>query len=212
MAMPVIRQVKSQQGDKFQNVAFPITDGLKVLQLAVGIDSAIQTEGRTIIKNIEKNIVLGMIDNEWKEHLREMDELRQSVQQAVYEQKDPLLIYKLESFNLFKQMMSRLNNEITEFLIKAQLPSNVMEGPEVQTTNREIAQDNYAKAQASVPPSSSSATQPPRFEGSQGYEQAMENSHHDKPKMQPVIADPKIGRNDPCPCGSGKKYKQCHGK
>jgi preprotein translocase subunit SecA len=211
MAMPIIRQVKGQQGDKFQNVAFPITDGTKVLQLAVGIDSAIQTEGRTIIQNIEKNIVLGMIDNEWKEHLREMDELRQSVQQAVYEQKDPLLIYKLESFNLFKQMMNRLNNEITQFLIKAQLPVNVTQGPDVQTTNREIAQDNYAKAQTSGPATSSS-TQPPRFEGSQGYDQAMENSYQEKPKLQPVTADPKIGRNDPCPCGSGRKYKQCHGK
>ena len=209
MALPVIRQVKAQQGDKFQNVAFPISDGLKSMQLAVHIDDSIKSEGRTIIKNIEKNIVLGMIDNEWKEHLREMDELRQSVQQAVYEQKDPLLIYKLESFNLFKSMMSRMNMEISEFLIKAQLPVNVDQAPTIESTNQQIAQDNYAKAQTNSNMSSSEA---PNFEGSQGYQQAMQNSHQNKPKQQPVVVEPKIGRNDPCPCGSGKKYKQCHGK
>lgn len=213
MALPVIRQVKDQQGDKFQNVAFPITDGVKSMQLAVHIDDSIKSEGRSIIKNIEKNIVLGMIDNEWKEHLREMDELRQSVQQAVYEQKDPLLIYKLESFNLFKEMMSRLNMDITEFLIKAQLPVNVGQAPTIESTNKQIAQDNYAKAQANAAPNQqSSSSGAPNFEGSQGYQQAMQNSYQDKPKQQPVIADPKVGRNDPCPCGSGKKYKQCHGK
>jgi preprotein translocase subunit SecA len=211
MALPIIRQVKEQQGDKFLNVAFPITDGIKSMQLAVHIDGAIQSEGRSIIKNIEKNIVLGMIDNEWKEHLREMDELRQSVQQAVYEQKDPLLIYKLESFNLFRDMMTRMNLEITEFLIKAQLPVNVGQAPNIESTNKAIAQDNYAKAQTSSAPNQS-ATDAPRFEGSQGYQQAMQNSYQEKPKQQPVVADPKIGRNDPCPCGSGKKYKQCHGK
>ncbi|GAA0874275.1 preprotein translocase subunit SecA [Wandonia haliotis] len=210
VAMPIISQVKEQQGDKFQNVAFPVTDGTKSMQLAVHIDKAIQSEGRTIIKNIEKNIVLGMIDNEWKEHLREMDDLRQSVQQAVYEQKDPLLIYKLESFNLFKEMMARLNTEISEFLIKAQLPVTTGQ-PNVQSTNKEINQDNYAKAQATSAPNQSS-TEAPRFEGSQGYQQAMQNSHQDKVKQQPVTVEPKIGRNDPCPCGSGKKYKQCHGK
>src|SRR5690606_21090351 len=148
MALPVIQQVKVQQGDKFQNVAFPISDGVKSMQLAVHIDDSIKSEGRSIIKNIEKNIVLGMIDNEWKEHLREMDELRQSVQQAVYEQKDPLLIYKLEAFNLFKAMMSRMNLEISEFLIKAQLPINTNQAPSIQSTNQRIAQDNYAKAHA----------------------------------------------------------------
>jgi preprotein translocase subunit SecA len=211
LAMPVIKRVKEQEGNKFLNVAFPITDGLKSMQLGVNIEDAITSEGRSIIKNIEKNIVLGMIDNEWKEHLREMDELRQSVQQAVYEQKDPLLVYKLESFNLFKVMMNRMNHEISEFLIKAQLPIAAGQNPSIESTNRQVAQDNYEKAQLSSG-SNSNSTGAPRFEGSQGYQQAIVNSTQERVKQQPVVAEPKIGRNDTCPCGSGKKYKQCHGK
>jgi preprotein translocase subunit SecA len=211
LAMPVIKRVKEQEGNKFLNVAFPITDGLKSMQLGVNIEDAIVSEGRSIIKNIEKNIVLGMIDNEWKEHLREMDELRQSVQQAVYEQKDPLLVYKLESFNLFKVMMNRMNHEISEFLIKAQLPIAAGQNPSIESTNQQVAQDNYEKAQLSSG-SNSNSTGSPRFEGSQGYQQAIANSTQERVKQQPVVAEPKIGRNDTCPCGSGKKYKQCHGK
>jgi len=149
-----------------------------------------------------------LIDNEWKEHLREMDELRSAVNNAQYEQKDPLLVYKLESFELFKTMVSRLNRETVESLIRMDIPV----GTEISSTNNEIeAQNNYEKAQMASQ-SSSNSTQVPQFEGSQGYDQAMQNSMQQREKQQPVVAEAKTGRNEPCPCGSGKKYKQCHGK
>lgn len=203
--LPFIHQVKTKEGNRYQHVALPITDGTKTMQLGVHIEEALDSNGKTIITNIEKNIVLGMIDNEWKEHLREMDELRKSSHQAVYEQKDPLLIYKLESFNLFKAMMSRLNGEIAAFLIKAQLPVSE-ENTQIRTTNQQIKQDNYASARTNSQEPESN------FNGREGYQQAMESSYNERPKQQPVIAEPKIGRNDACPCGSGKKFKQCHGK
>jgi preprotein translocase subunit SecA len=203
--LPFVQQVKTREGNRYQHVALPITDGTKTMQLGVHIDEALDSNGKTIITNIEKNIVLGMIDNEWKEHLREMDELRKSSHQAVYEQKDPLLIYKLESFNLFKAMMSRLNQEIAAFLIKAQLPVSE-ESTQIRTTNQEIKQDNYASARTNAQAAESN------FNGRDGYQEAIESSYNERPKQQPVIAEPKIGRNDACPCGSGKKFKQCHGK
>jgi preprotein translocase subunit SecA len=203
--LPFIKEVKLREGNRYQHVALPISDGTKTMQLGVHIDEAIESNGKTIITNIEKNIVLGMIDNEWKEHLREMDELRKSSHQAVYEQKDPLLIYKLESFNLFKAMMSRLNQEIAAFLIKAQLPV-AEESTQMRTTNQEIKQDNYASARTNAQAAESN------FNGRDGYQEAMESSYNERPKQQPVVAEPKVGRNDACPCGSGKKFKQCHGK
>jgi preprotein translocase subunit SecA len=176
------------------------------MQLGVHIEEAIESQGKSIISNIEKNIVLGMIDNEWKEHLREMDELRKASYNAAIEQKDPLLVYKLESFNLFKAMMSRLNQEISSFLIKAQLPVEQQQA-QIRTTAQAIKQDNYASARTNAPAKE-------EFSGREGYREAMESSYNQaqQPKRQPIIAEPKIGRNDPCPCGSGKKFKQCHGK
>jgi preprotein translocase subunit SecA len=136
-----------------------------------------------------------------------MDDLRTSVQQAVYEQKDPLLIYKLESFELFKTMMARLSAETIEYLVKAEL----VQEKEVKSTNREVAEDHYEKAQITTSDNTTS-TPRPRFQGSEGYDEAIRNSAPVREKQQPVVVEPKIGRNDPCPCGSGKKYKQCHGK
>lgn len=202
--LPFIQNVKASEGNRYQHVALPITDGVKAMQLGINIDEALESQGKTIITNIEKNIVLGMIDNEWKEHLREMDELRKASYNATIEQKDPLLVYKLESFNLFKAMMNRLNDEISSFLIKAQLPVQE-ENSQIRTTNQQISQDNYAKARTNNQSVSSD------FNGREGYQEAMESSYNEKPKQQPVIAEPKIGRNEPCPCGSGKKFKQCHG-
>jgi preprotein translocase subunit SecA len=205
-ALPVVQQIKNNPSNNFQNIAFPITDGRKSMQLIVNMDEAISSKGKGIVKNIEKAITLGIIDNEWKDHLREMDDLRQSVQQAVYEQKDPLLVYKLESFNLFRQMMSRINRDIAEFLLKANLPDSNTQNQRIQTTNRSEMQDNYSKAKIGA--GQEKSVQQSR----EGYQQAMENSYQERPKQQPVVAEAKIGRNDPCPCGSGKKYKQCHGK
>ncbi|MEZ4937390.1 MAG: preprotein translocase subunit SecA [Crocinitomicaceae bacterium] len=207
-AYPIIKQVYENEGQKFKNMQFPVTDGIKSMNVIVNLEDAYNDGGLTLVKEIEKSIVLGFIDNEWKEHLREMDDLRQSVQNARFEQKDPLLQYKLKSFELFKEMLARLSNEIISFIVKAQLPvrSN-SEEVEVKRTNEEAhPKSNYGK-------STLSRESAPEFKGSEGYQQAIENSGNPQKQVtQPITAEKKVGRNDPCPCGSGKKYKQCHGK
>lgn len=207
--LPQVKHVNETMPGKFKTIAFPLTDGKRELQMQVELDEAYKTEGASIFKECEKNITLGMIDNEWKEHLREMDDLRSAVNNAQYEQKDPLLVYKLESFELFKNMLSRLNSETTEFLMKIDIP----EEKEIENSNKEIIRENhYQKAQVNQGNGSSSQTKAPQFQGSEGYDEAMRNSNQQVEKKQPITVDEKIGRNDTCPCGSGKKYKQCHGK
>lgn len=207
-ALPQVKMVYENPSNQFENISFPLTDGIKEMHLILSLKEAYESQGKALTTAYERNIVLSLIDNEWKEHLREMDDLRTSVQQAVYEQKDPLLIYKLESFELFKSMISRLNLETVETLVKMDIPA-LQE--EIRSTNKQVTQQNaYEKAQIGM--SASSSTPPPQFSGSEGYEEAIRNSYNEPVKKQPVVADPKINRNDPCPCGSGKKYKQCHGK
>ena len=145
-------------------------------------------------------MILSKIDDEWKEHLREMDDLRSAVNNATYEQKDPLVIYKLESYNLFRDMLDRLNQEAVELLMKMDLTMD----QKAQSTNQEERQENYEKSRVNSSSSSTSSRQ--------GYQEAISNSFPQQEKQQPVIVEPKVNRNDPCPCGSGKKYKQCHGK
>jgi len=207
--LPQVKHVQETMPGKFKTIAFPLTDGKRELQMQVDLDEAYKSGGASIFKECEKNITLGMIDNEWKEHLREMDDLRSAVNNAQYEQKDPLLVYKLESFELFKNMLSRLNTETTEFLMKIDIP----EEKEIENSNKEIIHENhYQKAQVSQGASNTSQTNTPQFQGSEGYEEAMRNSNQQVEKQQPITVEEKIGRNDACPCGSGKKYKQCHGK
>lgn len=206
-AMPQIIEVHEKMSDRYEYMVFPLTDGRREIRLNVKIKEAYDTQGKMISKQFEKNIVLNMIDNEWKEHLREMDDLRSAVHNAQYEQKDPLLVYKLESFELFKGMLGRLNAETIELLAKLDIPQS----QEIESTNKAIpTQSNYSNAQTSSSPEQESAV-PNR----EGYDQAMANSaaqQQQQVKQQPVVAEKKVGRNDPCPCGSGKKYKQCHGK
>ncbi len=209
-----VKHVYETMNGQFKNIIFPLTDGKREIQMQLDLELAYKTEGKQIAKEYEKNITLGMIDNEWKEHLREMDDLRSAVNNAQYEQKDPLLVYKLESFDLFKGMLLRLNTETTEFLMKVDIPHE----EEIETTNKAaINVDHYQKAQVQQPNGNNgssrntSSTRAPQFQGSEGYDQAMQNSYQQPEKQQPVIAEPKTGRNDPCPCGSGKKFKQCHG-
>lgn len=187
---PVIRNV-FENDTRYENIAIPVTDGLKTMQAVANLRKAYEDRGKEVILSIEKGIVLGMIDNAWKEHLREMDDLKQSVQNAAYEQKDPLLIYKFESFELFKSMVQRTNKEITSFLIKADVP---------------IQAENVREAQA---PRRMDRTRM-REERSDLLSQAHSNTQ-EKSRPQPVKVEKKVGRNDPCPCGSGKKYKNCHG-
>lgn len=205
-AMPQIKHVHETMADKYKNMAFPLTDGKREMKLLVDIEEAYQSEGKAISTSFEKNIILGMIDNEWKEHLREMDDLRSAVHNAQYEQKDPLLVYKLESFELFKRMLERLNNDTIDLLMRMDIPAM----DNIQTTNQsEQKQNNYAKAQET----SRSDAEQENVSGRSGYDEALKNSaRNSAPKQQPVVAEKKVGRNEPCPCGSGKKYKQCHGK
>jgi len=204
-ALPQITHVHQNLSDKYKDMVFPLTDGRRELQLIVNIEEAYKSEGKIISKAFEKNVILSKIDDEWKEHLREMDELRSAVRNASYEQKDPLVVYKLESYELFRSMLNRLNEEAVELLMKLDIPIE----QSIQGTNQEARQNNYQQAQTNQ---SVSSTPTPSFEGRQGYDQAIANSMPQPEKRMPIIADPKVGRNDPCPCGSGKKYKQCHGK
>ncbi len=189
-AYPVIKDVYENQS-RFENIAIPITDGKKTLQVVANLKKAYEDKGREVNLAIEKGITLAIIDDAWKEHLREMDELKQSVQAATYEQKDPLLIYKFESFELFKALMQKVNREIISFLIKGKLP---IEGS-----------DNVREAQ--VPRASDMRNL--RTERTDMLAAAQRTG--EQAVTQPIRVEKKIGRNDPCPCGSGKKYKQCHG-
>lgn len=205
MCWPQIKEVQENEPGRFKNMSIPLTDGRRELHVGVNLEEAYASEGKNIGVELEKAIVLGIIDNEWKEHLREMDELRSAVNNAQYEQKDPLLVYKLESFELFKNMLSRLNKEAVELLMKLDLP---FKENKIEASTQDIKIENaYEQAQEVTVP-----TSPERIEGSQGYQQAIQNSMPQQPKQAPVVAEDKIGRNEACPCGSGKKYKQCHGK
>lgn len=199
-AYPVIKQVYENESSQYENIVVPFTDGKKSLQVVVPLKESYDSEGKSLIKSFEKNIILALIDDAWKEHLREMDDLKQSVQGAVYEQKDPLLIYKFEAFELFKQMIDRTNKEIITFLIKANLPK--------QNPQDKVQQASEQKRE--TPKLQTSRTEVPSFQQSQSSGNPNENQS--KPKAQPVRVEKKVGRNEPCPCGSGKKYKQCHGK
>ncbi|MCB0379983.1 MAG: SEC-C domain-containing protein, partial [Flavobacteriales bacterium] len=198
MAYPVIKDVYENQGAQYENILVPITDGMKVLNVSTPLEKTYNTECRELIKAIEKNVILAMIDEDWKEHLREMDELKQSVQGAVYEQKDPLLIYKFEAFKLFNSMLLKINKEVVRFLMKSGLPQPKEGQAEVEAKEAPASVKNdLANLKMSRPDYTSSNTG---------------NPEQEQPKAQPVRVEKKVGRNDACPCGSGKKYKQCHGK
>ncbi len=205
---PQVKHVFENMPGQFKTIVFPLSDGKREVRMELDLEAAYRSEGKQIAKEYEKNITLGMIDNEWKEHLREMDDLRSAVNNAQYEQKDPLLVYKLESFDLFKNMLNRLNTETTEFLMKVDIPVE----EEIESSKKEVShKDHYQKAQIAQQNGNTSSTRAPQFQGSQGYDQAIQNSEQVREKQQPVTAEPKVGRNDLCPCGSGKKFKQCHG-
>jgi preprotein translocase subunit SecA len=194
IALPVVKKVHEEQGDKYENMVIPFTDGIKSMQVIANLKKCIDSDGAEIASSVEKSVVLAIIDNQWKEHLREMDDLRQSVQSAVYEQKDPLLIYKFESFELFKKMISQMNNEVVSFLSKSTIPTQA----NVQATSQ-----GSARQEAPVTVSKGEASQ---ISGSS------ERRQQQPAKVQPIKVEKTVGRNEPCPCGSGKKFKQCHGK
>jgi preprotein translocase subunit SecA len=199
-AFPVIANVFETQGEKFKNIVIPFTDGIKSLNVVVNLAKTYELKGSNLPLAFEKNIILAIIDEQWKEHLREMDELKTSVQNASYEQKDPLLIYKFESYELFKRMLDRMNREVISFLFKGDLPN-------AENTRVREAQEKKERVTASRPELAQRQAAPSQNGGEQ---QALPTGPQKKP--EPVTVGEKIGRNDPCPCGSGKKYKVCHGK
>ncbi|HEY0897337.1 MAG TPA: SEC-C metal-binding domain-containing protein, partial [Sphingobacteriaceae bacterium] len=194
--MPVFKQVFEERGNYIENIVVPFTDGIRGLQVSANLRKAIDTNGLEVFRSFERTVVLGLIDEAWKEHLREMDELKQSVQNAVYEQKDPLIVYKVEAFNLFKQMLASVNKEVISFLFKGGIP---VQEPEEIREARPVAKEDLSQLKTSKPELSQAANGVP-----------VEDTREVQ-KPQPVRVEHKIGRNDPCPCGSGKKYKNCHG-
>ena len=188
---PVIKTVFEKQGNMYENIAIPITNGKKQLTLSVNLKKAYETESREIAKALSRNIILYYIDDYWKQHLRDMDDLRQSVQNAAYEQKDPLVVYKLESYNLFTEMLEKLNEEVLMFLLRAFIPL------------RDAADAREARP----------ATQPGRnMQQMRTNDPSQLATNGEQRARMPIRVDKTVGRNDPCPCGSGLKYKNCHGK
>ncbi|MCQ2261399.1 MAG: preprotein translocase subunit SecA [Bacteroidales bacterium] len=198
LAFPFIKRI--YENTRYINVAFPITDGKKTLNVITPVKKSYENNGREVQLSIEKGITLAIIDDLWKDHLRELDDLKTSVQNASYEQKDPLLIYKFESFNLFESMLLEVNREISSFLIRASLPikedNDMKEARQPKNDNRNLRASH-----------DSAATDTQR-----AMDQAARQQTGERPKPQPVHVEKKVGRNDPCPCGSGKKYKNCCGK
>ena len=188
---PIIKQVYEKQGSMYENIAIPISDGKRMLNLSVPLKKAYETESREVAKSLSRSVILYEIDEYWKQHLRDMDDLRQSVQNAVYEQKDPLVQYKLESYNLFSAMLENLNEAVLTFLLRSFIPlrdaSDAREARPAQRPQRNMQQLRTND------PSQLSTNGDPKSRG-------------------PVRVEKKVGRNDPCPCGSGLKYKNCHGK
>ncbi|MBR3064214.1 MAG: preprotein translocase subunit SecA [Bacteroidales bacterium] len=191
-AWPIIKYVYETKRMFYQNIAIPVSDGKMVYTVLVDLRKAYETKGREVIRAVEKTITLRVIDEYWKNHLREMDDLKQSVQNAAYEQKDPIVVYKSESYNLFITMLENLSKDVLAFLLRAQIYLRQEQQPEDVVTEGHEKRSDLSRMQTSRP-------------------DLLTNSS--EPKTQaPIHVEKKVGRNDPCPCGSGKKYKNCHGK
>jgi len=198
IAFPVIKDIYENKSNQYESILIPITDGKKVFNVTSNLEKAYKTEAREVVKDFEKQTLLYVIDDEWKEHLRQLDELRQSVQNASYEQKDPLLIYKLESYGLFKEMIDTINKKVLEILMRGQIPTR--ETQQVRQGEQQHRQD-YSKYR----------TQKDEVGRSSSSSDPTKQDTREIQKSEPIRVDKKVGRNDPCPCGSGKKYKNCHG-
>ncbi len=201
-AFPVIKNVYETQGEVYQFIVVPITDGRQVVQLRVNLKEAYETEGKNIVKEFEKFVMLHIIDDDWKENLRQLDELRHSVQNASYEQKDPLLIFKLESAKLWDNMIDDMNTRIANFLMRGQIPVQVQQ-QQVQEAAPELHAQRYNEQKADL----SSGDEAQRAAASHDTREGANRPHH-----EPIIREKMPRPNDPCPCGSGKKFKNCHGR
>ena len=202
VADPVIQQIYETKGQMYENILIPITDGKKVYNISVNLKAAAETHCKEVVKEFEKRMLLFVIDDEWKEHLRQLDDLKQSVQNASYEQKDPLLIYKLESFNIFKQMLDALNRRAIAILLRGQIHQTEPDRVQQAQQQRRTDYSRYRSQKDAVQQAAAAS----------GAAQAAGRDTREQLHQGPIIADKKPRPNDPCPCGSGKKYKQCHGK
>jgi preprotein translocase subunit SecA len=196
IAYPVIKQVYEQKGQQYESILIPVSDGKRVFNITAHLETAYKTEAREVVKAFEKQTLLFVIDDEWKEHLRQLDELRNSVQNASYEQKDPLLIYKLESFGLFTEMIDTINRKVLAILMRGQIPMREPEQVREARPSQRMDLSKYKTQKDEV----GGRTEDPTKQDTR------EPQHH-----EPIRVEKKVGRNDPCPCGSGKKYKNCHG-
>ena len=189
---PVLKDVYERMAHQYENVVVPVTDGVKVYNVVTNLKATVESEGRELAKSYEKTAVLATIDDSWKEHLREMDDLKQSVQNASYEQKDPLLIYKFESFDLFKTMLSKVNKEVVNLLMKGHIPRQEPDQIREAQRRRQMDMSNLRTSKSD-------------------FSQYGSGGGAANQRVEPVRVEKKVNRNEPCPCGSGKKYKNCHG-
>ena len=197
IAYPVIKQVYENQGSMYENILIPVSDGKRVYNISCNLEKAYNTECKAIVEAFEKSILLHFIDEAWMENLRELDDLKQSVRNASYEQKDPLLIYKLESVKLFDYMVNKINDKTISVLMRGQIP---IQNPEEvrEAAPEERPKQQYREVKQEL--------------GNQGMSEAAEQDTREQQVKEPYVAPDKVGRNDPCPCGSGKKFKKCHGR
>ena len=200
-ANPVIQNVFKEKGSMYENILIPITDGKKMYNIAVNLKRAAETESKEVVKEFEKRMILYVIDDEWKEHLRQLDDLKQSVQNASYEQKDPLLIYKLESFNIFKQMLDSFNRRAIAILLRGQIPVQNPQSVQQAAAQQRSDYSRYRTQKDAVQ----------RAAQASGQAAAAGRDTREQQRPEPIRVEKKPRPNDPCPCGSGKKYKQCHG-
>ncbi len=202
VANPVIQKVYEEKGQMYENILIPITDGKKVYNIAVNLKKAAESDSREVVREFEKRMLLYVIDDEWKEHLRQLDDLKQSVQNASYEQKDPLLIYKLESFGIFRRMLDALNRRAIAILLRGQIPTA---NPEEVRQAQEQRRQDYSRYRTQKDSVARAAQQ-------SGQAAAAGRDTREVQRREPIHVEKKPRPNDPCPCGSGKKYKQCHGR
>ncbi|MCQ2384824.1 MAG: preprotein translocase subunit SecA [Paludibacteraceae bacterium] len=203
LTMPVLKRIYEERGEMIKNIIVPITDGKRGYNVLVNLEAAVQSEGKALVLAFEKSIMLHTIDEAWKEHLRALDDLKTSVQNASYEQKDPLVIYKIESYDLFKKMLHGVNEKVASILMRGQVKIS-SETPESKR-NVEERRSDYSKY------NTKKDDMTPTQGGAPGQAEAQAQDTRAQQKTAPIRAEKTVGRNDPCPCGSGKKYKNCCG-
>ena len=202
-AMPIIKQVYENQGAMYERIMVPITDGKRMYNIACNLKEAYESEAKSVVKEFEKNVVLQMIDDDWKENLRKLDELRHSVQNASYEQKDPLLIFKLESAKVWDAMINDMNDRIASILMRGQIPVMEQEQQVQEAAPEQHTQQNYVESKVDIDAERAAQEAAANQDTREGADQVNRTPYRAEHMPRP---------NDPCPCGSGKKFKNCHGR